>query len=493
MSMHNQSEGSFERINKSMSAEKITNVSDEGAKSKKRCIIITITICALVAAITALVLVLVLQGSSGIPNGYNGYSVESEVDGKWFYQAILKRTENVTAPVKADADNVEFDDLKLRASMMNDHTVRLKINPVKPSSNGVDDYEDISRWEIPADLLGNTKEDYGMRLNWANFDSSNKKAGVSLSNPNVKGQQYFSTKNRNLVFMDKFIELGFEIDSRKVFGFGERQKTFELNTGEYTSWANGRDNHLDKGDIGGHSYGDHPFVLIRLNAGGFAGIFFANSNAKTLEYTHVGKDKSILNFRAIGGVLDFYTFFADNPEDVIKAYHDVIGHSYLPPFWALGFHQSSWQYQEQKQVEEVVKKFSDNKIPLEAMWLDIEYMEGYRNFKVDKKRWKNIPQLANSLHKKGQKIIPIVDAGFEASDKYSYYVIGSSGNMFIKSAKYPNEYDGNLIGSVWPGKSAFLDFLHPSTEKFWHGGLTTLHGATSFDGIWIDMNEVTTF
>jgi len=449
----------------------------------------------LVAAITALVLVLVLQGSGGgIPAGYNAYSAEEEVDGKWYYEALLQRTQNVTAPVRPDEDNEEFGTLRMKASMMNDNTIRLKINPVTSNSNSLNDAEDIKRWEIPTELLGNTKDDYGMRLNWANFDASTKPAGFEISNPNVKNQQYLSTKNRNFVFMDKYIELGFEIDSRKIFGFGERQKTFELNTGEYSSWANGRDNHMEKGEKGGHSYGDHPFVLARLNSGAFVGIFFANSNAKTLEYTHVGKNKSILNFRAIGGILDFYTFFADNPEDVIKAYHDVIGHAYFPPFWALGFHQSSWQYETQAMVEDVLKKYKDNKIPLEGMWLDIEYMDHYKNFEVNKTHWKNIPQLAKTMHSRGQKLITIVDAGFKADDpNYTYYKLGTQAKLFIRSAKNPDDFNGNLIGNVWPGKAAFVDFLDPNANNFWRNGLKNLHKLTSFDAIWIDMNEVTTF
>ena len=444
------------------------------------------------AAITALVLVIVLQGGgSGIPKGHNGYTVEKEVDGKWYYQALLHRTKNLTFVVEPDDEkNPEFDDLKMRASMMNDHTVRFKINPIKVAKNGGEEAEDIKRWEVPQEMLGNTKDDYGMRLIWANMKTMKNPAGIELSNPET-GQLYLSTKNRNLAFMEKYIEQGFEIDSRHIYGFGERQKTFELNTGEYSSWANGRDNHYDGGELGGHSYGDHPFVLARLNDNTFVGIFFANSNAKTLEYSHVGKNKSILNFRAIGGILDFYTFFAESPEDVIKAYHGVIGVSYLPPFWSLGFHQSSWQYGTQKEVEKVTTTFDMNKIPLEGMWLDIEYMDGYKNFLVDKSRFTNLKSMATTLHKKGQKLIPIVDAGFKADKKYTYYDTGTAHDLFIKSAEYPYEFDGNLIGSVWPGKSAFLDFLNPGTTTFWVNGLTGLHTLSTFDGIWIDMNEIT--
>ena len=490
MSMHNQSEASFDRINKSMPENAAEREPDE-AKSKKRCIIIVLLVCILAAAITALILVLVFKGGSSVPKGYNGYSSSDQNDGMWFFQASLQRTRDVTIPVERDDSNIEFENLKMRVSMMNDHTVRMRITPVKNATGGVGEAEEIKRWEVPDDLMGNMKDDYGMRLTWADFSFSKDPAGLELKNTN-NGHRYLSTKNRNLVFTDKYLEQGFLLDSRHIFGFGERQNQFELKEGEYSSWANGRDNHFDKGVLGGHSYGDHPFVLAKLNKGGFVGIFFKNSNSKVMKYQHTGKDQSILNFIATGGVLDFFTFFAEKPEEVIKAYHQVIGVPALVPFWSLGFQQSSWQYKSQDQVSDVMKKYDEAMMPLEGMWLDIEYMDMYRNFLVDKSRFPKMTELAKDLHDKDQKLIVIVDAGFAADEGYDYYKDADEDKLFIKSSQN-TLFNGNLIGKVWPGKSAFLDFHNPKTTDFWVNGLNSLYGLTQMDAIWIDMNEVTTF
>ena len=241
--------------------------------------------------------------------------------------------------------------------------------------------------------------------------TTNKKGNIKTNS--------FSTFNRNLVFTKYYIELGFLVDSNKIFGFGERTREFELEEGEYTSWADGRDNRYDSGKKGGNSYGDHPFVLVKLNNGKFAGIFFKNSNAKVLEYNKVysGK-KSILNFKAIGGVLDFFMFSGETADEVLRQYHKVIGSPYFPPFWALGYHQSSWRYNKTQDLDDVLSGYSDNKIPLESIWLDIEYMDRYRNFLVNKTRFKNLRFTANSLHKKNQKLITIIDAGLSAADDY---------------------------------------------------------------------------
>jgi alpha-glucosidase (family GH31 glycosyl hydrolase) len=465
-------------------------------KSRKRCIIIVLVVCLLAAAITALILVLVFKGGSGsVPNGINGFTVQDQQDGKWFFEAFIQRTNEINSPVEINPENnTEFKDLRMRVSMMNDHTFRIKLNPVKyfSTDNELGSFmEDIPRWEVPDDLMGNVKDDYGMRLIWANLQVSENPAGVELSDP-LTGQQILSTKGRNLIFSDKYIELGFLVDSRHIFGFGERQNAFELTPGEYSSWANGRDNHVDEGSLGGHSYGDHPFVLARLNDNSFMGIFFKNSNAKTLQYSHTGNKKSVLNFRAIGGVLDFFTFYGATAEEVIKAYHGVVGIPYLPPFWSLGFQQSSWQYTKSSNITDVVSKYKEAGMPLEAMWLDIEYMDQYRNFLVDPKNWGDILKISQKMHSDDQKLIAIVDAGFAVADDYQYWKEGSSHEVFIKSA-HENEFGNFLIGDVWPGKSAFVDWLHEFSNEFWVNGLNGLHKLTEFDGIWIDMNEATTF
>ena len=126
------------------------------------------------------------------------------------------------------------------------------------------------------------------------------------------------------------------------------------------------------------------------------------------------------------------------------------------------------------------------------MWLDIEYMNKYRNFEVDTARFSNIPVLAQDLHQKKQKLVTIVDVSFAADTDYSYYKQASEQNLFIKSAN-STKFNSNLIGKVWPVKAAFIDFTCPGSTEFWINGLTELWTATNIDGIWIDMNKATTF
>ena len=402
---------------------------EETSSNLKRIIMIILITCVFAAAIIALILVLVLKAGTteidGIPRGYNGYTIVSNDDFQWKYEAILQKTESVEIPIDIDDDtNPEYKDLKLKVSMMNSQTYRMKINPIFLNTSKCDEFsidhnnctltsktmDESNVWEVPDSILGNVQDDYSTRLQLGGFETKDKQGSVKTST--------FSTFDRNLVMSKYYIELGFLVDSNKIFGFGERTREFELTEGEYTSWADGRDTRYDSGKKGGNSYGDHPFVLMRLNNGKFAGIFFKNSNAKVLEYTQYTKKRSVLNFKAIGGILDFFMFSGETADEVLMQYHQVIGTPYFPPFWALGYHQSSWRYNKTKDLDEVISGYSDHQIPLESIWLDIEYMDRYRNFIVNKTRFENLRFTANSLHKKNQKLITIVDAGLSAADDY---------------------------------------------------------------------------
>lgn len=54
--------------------------------------------------------------------------------------------------------------------------------------------------------------------------------------------------------------------------------------------------------------------------------------------------------------------------------------------------------------------------------------------------------------------------------------------------------DGSTyIGAVWPGYTVFPDWLNPKSGAFWANELATWHKQIPFDGIWIDMSEVSSF
>ncbi|KAJ2007691.1 hypothetical protein GGI04_001423, partial [Coemansia thaxteri] len=129
-------------------------------------------------------------------------------------------------------------------------------------------------------------------------------------------------------------------------------------------------------------------------------------------------------------------------------------------------------------------------IPLEAAWTDIDYMDQTRDFTFDSI---NFPlsemqrQLAY-LHQHGQKMILITDPAIQVNMSYGPYARGHRQDVFIKNA------DGSeYIGQVWPGYTAFPDWFAPRAASWWGDELGRYFEQLAIDGMWIDMNEASSF
>lgn len=148
----------------------------------------------------------------------------------------------------------------------------------------------------------------------------NDKFWISIKDPQNE-EIWFSTKNKALVLFDKYVWFGFEVPSVKIFGIGERLKTFGIPSfANYTGWASGQDPTYDNGEGGHNGNGDHPFILAQLNSGKFMGAYLKNSNAKVTQVVK-HEQSTTINFYLTGGIIDLYMFHADTAEGVIKKYH----------------------------------------------------------------------------------------------------------------------------------------------------------------------------
>jgi len=322
--------------------------------------------------------------------------------------------------------------------------------------------------------------------------------GFEIEDP-VTNQVFLSTlrgNNNNVTFCDKIIEFGLWFPAEYIFGLGERAtESFDLCEGEYrkcyyTSFNRDAAVSLDDGkEPGGKNvYGHHSFYLLKYKSGYFTGVFFLNSNAQD---TIVERDSEGIkvSHKTIGGIVDFYFFYPGKAEEVIKNYHSFIGRPYLPPFWALGFHQCRWGWKTLEEVKGVVKKFEEKDIPLDVVWGDIDYMKDFVDFTIDDVNYKGLKEFVEDLHKKGMYWVPIIDAGLKYDEEDYYYIEGEKMNAFIKSARTKE----TLMGKVWPGHAVYLAWMTNDASKLWHMGLKNFSKLVDYDGIWLDMNEASTF
>lgn len=197
-----------------------------------------------------------------------------------------------------------------------------------------------------------------------------------------------------------------------------------------------------------------------------------------------------VNFRTIGGVLDFYIFTGPSPKDVIHQFHTVLELPTLVPYWSLGWHQCRWGYHNVTQTEDIVRRYNDFQIPLDVIWNDIDYMDQFKDFTTDPIRFPpaKFKAFIDDVHSQNKHYIPIVDCGVSNdSEPWDY---GVEQDVFIKS---PNHKDGYLIGKVWPPFAGWVDWFHPNATSYWYYWLNKFRETVPFDGLWVDMNEITSF
>lgn len=270
-------------------------------------------------------------------------------------------------------------------------------------------------------------------------------------------------------------------DEDHFFGLGEKGSPLDKRGGALVNWNHDAAEHEPWTDP---LYQTHPF-LICLNDGISYGLFFDNTFRSSFDF---GKSsRHAYSFGADGGELNYYFIPGPAPTDVVQRYADLVGRPPLPPIWALGFQQCRWSYDSAKRVRDVARQFRKRRIPCDTIYIDIDYMDGFRCFTWDPKRFANPAKLMNQLTKDGFKSVVIIDPGIKVDQGYSVYDSGVAGDHFCYNG------DGrHYIGKVWPGESVYPDYTRKSTRKWW-GELYEGLVEAGVTGIWNDMNEPADF
>ncbi|EGW32344.1 Glucoamylase 1 precursor [Spathaspora passalidarum NRRL Y-27907] len=378
----------------------------------------------------------------------------------------------------------DFDKLNLTVTYQSDNRLNVRIAPVNLTDVYILPESLVALPKVEGDV--NTFEFENSDLIFS-YDSEN--FGFEVKRAST-AEVLFSTKGNPLVFSNQFVQFNTTLPKgHQITGLGESIHGSLNEPGTVkTLFAN------DVGDpIDGNIYGVHPvYYDQRYDTGTTHGVYWRTSAIQEV----VVEDQS-LTWRALSGVIDLYFFSGPDPKDVIQQYVKEIGLPAMQPYWALGYHQCRWGYDTIDDVKNVVENFKKFNIPLETIWTDIDYMDTYKDFTNDPYRYPTdkYQQLLEELHSNNQHYVPIFDAAIyvpnpnNATDNaYTPFHAGNESDIFLKNP------DGSLyIGAVWPGYTAFPDFLNNKTQEYWNEQFKTWHDRIPFDGIWTDMNEVSSF
>ncbi|XP_064100307.1 sucrase-isomaltase, intestinal-like isoform X2 [Macrobrachium nipponense] len=306
-----------------------------------------------------------------------------------------------------------------------------------------------------------------------------------------------------LTFEDQFIQFTTTLPTTYMYGMGENaHPTFKhIFAPRQTYPIFPRDHEVIEEVV--NLYGHQPYyVNVDPTTEEVHSVLFHNSNAMEYSTFMLDYGSPALTLRTIGGIIDLHIFLGPTLEDVNRQYVNMIGLPIMPPYWTLGFHLSRDGYQNPEEVRKIRKKMKAYQIRQDVQFFDVNYMYDRRDFTYDQTDWKDLPEFIEELHNDTLKVTIILDPPIASDfDEYPPGQRGKEADVFIKwlsEAYIPDDQDPSwgsyMVGRVWPSfPTVFPDFLNPVAQEWWSNELDMFRKVLNYDGIWIDMNEVTNF
>ncbi|MCG6550922.1 MAG: DUF5110 domain-containing protein [Candidatus Magnetominusculus sp. LBB02] len=271
----------------------------------------------------------------------------------------------------------------------------------------------------------------------------------------------------------------------RVYGLGEAVGALNKRGKKYRLYTTDDPVHTpDKENL----YGSHPFVMVGGAVSPF-GIFIDYPSEILFDIGFTKHD--VMEIVIPSHNFNIYLFAS--PErtltfmEIVREYLLLTGAPCCLPKWAFGYQQSRWSYPDAVSIAETAAQFRKLDIPCDAIYMDIDYMDNFKVFTIDEKKFPNFAAFTGTLKKEGFRLIPIIDPGVKCEDGYGFYEEGKHRRLFCETK------DGSFFkAAVWPGLTHLPDFLNPQTRRWW-AGLCRAFLESGIEGFWLDMNEPSVF
>jgi len=272
-------------------------------------------------------------------------------------------------------------------------------------------------------------------------------------------------------------------ENEHFFGLGDKPGSLDRTGQSFTLWNTDSFGWQESTDP---IYKSIPFFLD-VKDGRYFGVLFDNTWRTWFDFGHENDEE--YSFGSQGGPIDYYVLYGPEPRQVMAAYAWLTGPAPLPPLWSFGFQQSRYTYSPESQLMDVATRLRHDKIPADALWLDIDFQKDNQPFTVDPQRFPRFPEMVSQLARDHFHLIVIADLHIarKPNSGYAPYDTGALGDHFVKNP------DGTTyVGPVWPGPSVFPDFTRQQTRQ-WFGTLYKDFVKDGVSGFWDDMNEPAVF
>lgn len=265
-----------------------------------------------------------------------------------------------------------------------------------------------------------------------------------------------------------------------VYGLGENVRGINKRGFKYISYCTDDPSHTEnKSSL----YGAHNFILISGSHN--LGLFVDTPKKVTFDIGFT--DMDLMTISTVDENLELYIITGETKKQVVHEFRELIGKSYIPPKWGFGYAQSRWGYKSSEDFRQVLKGYRDLKLPLDAIYMDIDYMERYKDFTINREAFPDFEALISEMKSQGVYIVPIIDGGVKIEEGYDVYEEGVKNNYFCK-----DENDEDFVVGVWPGDCLFPDFLNEEARA-WFGDKYKVLLDKGIEGFWNDMNEPAIF
>jgi alpha-glucosidase len=324
-------------------------------------------------------------------------------------------------------------------------------------------------------------------------------AGMQLRSPQGRvllqagAGTWFGISGRSWLFQ-------FQLHPRmQFFGLGEKHVPFERSNRAFhfrntDVWADHPISRVEAGDYD-PDYISVPYLIIKQE-NTYLGLLIDNPGRSLVSISPEAEQSRQLRIDldypptvvlgAASGPASLYIIYGSSLPELTRRFQQLVGTTPLPPIWALGYHQCRWGYRGEKDLVKLAEGFVRHKFPADGLWLDIDYMDGYRVFTCNRRDLPRPAATTAALHAGGFRVVPILDPGVKKEKGYAVYDSGKSEDIFCL-----NPAGTEFTGMVWPGFTVFPDFSLPEARRWWGRHVKRL-AAEGFDGFWLDMNEPST-
>lgn len=410
-------------------------------------------------------------------------------------EEIMIRTSNEKFPLQVVSHRQEGNqfyfvcenEVELRLTILTDRMIRFRYAPYGVYENDFSYAIDQKFKPTSPELEFKEKEDH--------FRITTRRVICRINKSDLRA--ILMDKSGTIICED---EKGFHWEDDDIHGGAVVQMSKKLKSqenfyglGDKTGKANMRKNRYSLWGTDSYGYGVNtdplyknvPFYYGIHNDISY-GIFFDNSFRSFFDFGH--ERANVTSFWASGGEMNYYFFYGPELMEVAEQFVDLTGKPELPPMWALGYHQCKWSYYPESQVKEITAEFRKRKIPCDAIYLDIDYMDGFRCFTWDKEKFPEPKRMIEELEKDGFKTVVMIDPGIKVDKNYWVCQEGLEKDMFCKRGDGPL-----LVAPVWPGDCFFPDFTKPKVRDWWAGLYKEMIVDLGVHGVWNDMNEPAIF